>query len=300
MTIWRINLKTDAEEHIDQRRFCIENNILGVGWPVENGHCGMDWETYRTSGMEEYHVHDDKGWWRALNAIRNRMEIGDLCWTRDWGGNYYLGRISGYWEYRATQDYKDADVVNIRACNWVPVGNVDSVPGKVLNSFRVGRTVQAVHDTTVNNYSRFMYNSMTGNDVYPIDDIEADLFALIFPEDCEDIVGIYLQVMYNYTLIPSTCKKDTLRTEFVLRNANGERANVQVKQGIELDRSDFYQENQDDPSEWFLFSTIGQYYGEPADHIICLDPQVMLRFVIDHRNRMSDRVRNFMDLTGRL
>ena len=300
MTIWRINLKSDAEEHIDQRKFCIENNILGVGWSVDGGYNGMDWAAYYVLGMETYYEKGDKGWKPALNAIRNRMEIGDLCWTRDWDGKYYLGRVSGDWEYCVKQDYIDADIVNIRACNWVSIGNVDSVPGKVLNSFRARRTVQAVHDTTVNNYSKFMYNSVIGNDVYPIDNIEADLFALIFPEDCEDIVGIYLQVMGDYTLIPSTCKKDTLKIEFVLKNANGDRANVQVKQGIELDIRDFYQENQDDSSEWFLFSTIGKYKGQPANHIHRLCPEEMLEFVFEHRNRMSDRVRNFMDLTGRL
>ena len=71
---------------------------------------------------------------------------------------------------------------------------MDSVPGKVLNSFRAGRTVQAVHDETVLLYSKRLFNS-NGEALYDLShDVkgELDLFALASPEDCEDIVAIYL------------------------------------------------------------------------------------------------------------
>ena len=71
---------------------------------------------------------------------------------------------------------------------------MDSVPGKVLNSFRAGRTVQAVHDETVLLYSKRLFNTK-GEPVYDMPhDVESklDLFALASPEDCEDIVAIYL------------------------------------------------------------------------------------------------------------
>ena len=57
-----------------------------------------------------------------------------------------------------------------------------------------------------------------------------DLFALALPEDCEDIVAIFLQGKYGYHLIPSTCRQDTVKTEFLLRKTNC-KAQVQVKQG---------------------------------------------------------------------
>jgi len=44
-TVWRLNIKIAASEGIDPRMFCINNNILGVGWPVEfDGE--VDWNTY--------------------------------------------------------------------------------------------------------------------------------------------------------------------------------------------------------------------------------------------------------------
>ena len=122
MNLWRINIKTDAAEGVDPRRFCLDRNILGVGWPG---------------------------------------------WTRDWDGNYYLGRVAGAWQYRAAPEHTEADVVNVRCCHWRSVGTVDSVPGKVFNSFRAGRTLQAVHDETVLPYLKRLFNS-NGEAVYDL------------------------------------------------------------------------------------------------------------------------------------
>ena len=234
-TIWRLNIKPDAAKGVDPRMFCIERNILGIGWPVVSpvdADTPRDWDAYYNLGMEQYYNEDDKGWWPAVNAIHNRMKIDDLCWTRDWDGNYYLGRIEGDWEYRSTTDYRDADIVNVRPCTWFPTGGVDSVPGKVLNSFRAGRTVQAVDDETVSFYSRLRYNRLSKEAAYDLPgDLKRDLFALIWPEDCEDIVGIYLQEKHGYRLIPSSCKLCTDKTEFILKTAEGKQAYVQVKQG---------------------------------------------------------------------
>ena len=277
------------------RRFCLDRNILGVGWPVD-GPDPLDWDTYETLGTAQYYNENYKGWWPAVNAIRNRMAVDDLCWTRDCEGNYYLGRVDGPWEYRATLEHIDADVVNVRFCHWLRTGTVDPVPGKVLNSFRGGRTVQAVDDDTVSFYPKLQFNLVGGEPAYGIsDDVERglDLFALALPEDCEDIVAIYLQAKYGYRLIPSTCRLDTVKTEFVLRKANG-KAQVQVKQGgVPLDRDQF-KWDPDDPCEWFLFSTSGNYYGDASDHVHCLDPIDVRAFAFENATVMPIRIQRLI------
>ena len=290
MNIWRLTISTDANPGIDARKFCIERSILGLGWPVE-ARSPLDWATYEELGTTTYYDLGDKGWWPAANAIHNRMKEGDLCWTRDWGGQYYIGRVEGPWEYRGAQEYRDADVVNVRACRWVCAGTDDSVPGKVLNSFRASRTLQAVHDDTVRFYSKLKFNQAGGKPRYDLSDEnrQLDLFSLISPEDCEDIVGIYLQEEHGYRLVPSTCRHDTAKTEFVLRKQDS-KALVQVKQGqVTLDRGDF-QLDADDYCEWFLFTTGGYYEGKEASHIHCLNPKTLLEFAFDNVSLMSDRV----------
>ena len=293
-TIWRLNIKTAAEEGVDPRMFCIDRNILGIGWPVDS-YTPLDKEAYRALGTEEYKNKGDKGWWPAVNAIQNKMAIGDLCWTRDLAYNYYIGRITGDWEHRSTPDYWKADIVNVRPCRWFQTGGLDSVPGKVLNSFRAPRTVQAVDDETLNIYSKFKYNQLSKQDAYDLPrDVKRNLFALIGPEDCEDIVGIYLQEKYGYRLIPSSCRRDTPKTEFVLRTAQG-KAHVQVKQGnVDLNMDDFKHDSSN-PCEWFLFTTNGRYTGTGHDHLHCIEPDDMRDFARANRELMSNRVQTFIN-----
>ena len=162
------------------------------------------------------------------------------------------------------------------------------VLGKVLNSFRAGRTVQAVHDNT----AKILYKKKSNSREYDLGDkSELNLFDLIAPDDCEDIVGIYLQKKCQYTLIPSTCKKDTVKKEFVLKNVKGEKAFVQVKQGaVELDHNQYHRENSNANFKWFLFATSGNYCGNEVDYIDCLDPLENKNFAFNNRELMSDRV----------
>ena len=296
-TIWRLHIKPAAEEGVDPSKFCFDKGILGIGWPVDaNG--PMDWNTYYALAEDEYRE-GRKRWRTAANAII-QMASDDLCWTRDENANYYLGRIVGDWEYRSTDEYRAADIVNVRPCEWFRVGGVDSVPGKVVNSFRPSATVQRVYDETSSLYSKIKFNLLSGRAACDLpSDVKRDLFSLISPDDCEDIVGIYLQEKHGYRLIPSSCKRDTGKTEFVLKAVDGRRANVQVKQGnAPLDLDDF-KHDRDNPCEWFLFTTQGQYNGKGDEHLRCLSPDDMRDFAFDNRNIMSDRIRTFIDFCER-
>ena len=178
---------------------------------------------------------------------------------------------------------------------------MDSVPGKVVNSFRPSATVQRVYDATSSLYSKIKFNLLSGRAVYDLHGNEdnLDLFSLISPDDCEDIVGIYLQEKHGYRLIPSSRKRDTGKTEFVLKAVDGRRANVRVKQGnIALDVGEF-KHDRDNPCEWFLFTTQGQYCGKGDEHLRCLSPDDMRDFAFANRNIMSGRVRTFIDFCER-
>ena len=293
--VWRLHLRSAAMEGVDPSKFCVKRHILGVGWPVCQKET-LDWDTYCILGEKEY---GDKGWRAALRAVGKRMAVDDLCWSRDQDGNYYIGKIEGHWEYRFTPEYRNADIVNIRPCTWFRIGGVDSVPGKVLNNFRAPGTVQRIYDETAALYSKWKYNQLSGTAHYTLPGIDKpNLFSLISTEDCEDIVGIYLQETHGYRLIPSTCKLDTLKTEFVLRKATG-KAHVQVKQGnIVLDRDDYRDNDPCDLCDWFLFTTCGRYTGRIYGHVHCLCPEEMRDFATNNRHLMSKRVQGFISFLG--
>ncbi len=268
-----------------------------MGWPVDSEE-EITWDNYYKLGEEEYYNKRDKGWWPALNAIKNRMQINDLCWTRDWDGIYYLGRITSDWCYRGDSEYKKADVVNIRECDWKKAGEIDSVPGKIVNSFIPSRTVQVVKDDSVRLYSQYLYNSLSENNFYSLQQVSTDLFSLISSDDCEDIVGIFLQEKKGYRMIPSSCKADTAAYEFVLKHRETGRAAVaQVKQGyVNLNIDDYSVLS----SEVYLFTTHGEYTGRTSNNVHCLDTEEIRNFALDQQQIMSDRLRTWIKISNEL
>ncbi len=119
------------------------------------------------------------------------------------------------------------------------------------------------------------------------------MFSLISSEDCEDIIGIFLQEK-GYRMIPSSCKADTSAYEFVLKHVRtGHTAIVQVKQGyVDLNIDDY----SDLQSEVYLFTTHGEYIGETSQNVHCIDPVEIKTFVASMRNIMSDRLVTWIEI----
>ncbi len=295
--VWRLNIKTASSENRDPHKFCINRGILGVGWPVDS-EAEMTWDHYYTLGENVYYNEGDKGWWPAVNAIKNRMQINDLCWMRDRDGIYYLGRITSGWIYRDGSEYREADVVNTRKCDWKKVGTTDSVSGKVVNSFIPSRTVQALDDDSVRLYSQYLFNALSEKQHYSLQSVNPDLFSFISSDDCEDIVGIFLQEEKRYRMIPSSCKADTAAYEFVLKHIEtGKTAVAQVKQGYVHLNSDDYSGL---PNEVYLFTTHGEYTGSPSKNVHCLDTEEMRNFALSKKHIMSDRLQTWIKLLDEL
>lgn len=232
MTLWRLNIKTSAKDGFDPRQFCLKKNLAGIGWSVEDekGQPPTDFEQYLILGRIQYADNGDKGWWPAVNAIGNRMKEGDLCWTRDWNGVYFLGKIAGPWQYLGDHDAYNVDVHCVRPCTWFRVGLLDAVPGAVERSFGPSRTVQAVNNETAEAYSHYIYGRLSGDPAIKAKE-HPDIFALLSPLDHEDLAALYLQAE-GYVLIPSTIKSSTAAYEWVMvHHKTHEKAVLQVKSG---------------------------------------------------------------------
>jgi len=123
--VWRINIKTGAQQGIDPRRFCLDRGWVGVGWAVDGAET-MDWEAYRPLAEVEYK--NDNGWWPAINAMRNRMSENHLCWTRDTAGIYYLGRITSAWQYTGTRRKQKGRESFLRSSGAIKIPDLFSPP----------------------------------------------------------------------------------------------------------------------------------------------------------------------------
>lgn len=290
MNIWRINLKSASRNNVNPRQFCLQNNIVGVGWRINEECKKLTWNEYH---LEASKIYGDKNWKIALNTLKNRIKIDDLIWTRDNQNNYYLGRIIGDWKYQSEKENLDADVVNIRDCDWMKIGTVDSVPGKLINSFIPGRTVQSVNSDSVKMYSQTIFNELKGEQIYQLDDIsDADIFSLLTSDDCEDLIAMYLQLKENYYLIPSSCKRDMMRYEFELKNKKtGKSAVVQVKNGnVNLNSDDY--DNLD--CEVYLFTTKGLYLGKENANIHFIKPEKIVNFMHLNKEILPNKIKFWM------
>lgn len=289
--IWRLHLKSDAEQGIDPGEFCTKENIAGIGWPVEPDADNMAWEDYYRLAKKKYH--SDKGWWAAINAVKNRMAVGDLCWTRTQSGKYWLGRIAGDWAYRNGPQNMSADGVNVRQCIWHQVGDLNEVPGTVRNAFIRGQTLRTIPHDTIIWFSMDLFNRLSGTSSYNLPKIEMDLLSLLDSDACEDLVGIYLQ-MQGWILFPSTSKTGTPNYEFTMRNrATGEMGAVQVKQGKqELVISDYEQFD----GKVFLFQTERNYIGSPKkDTTTLLEPALMKQFCRENVDKMPTPIQRWVE-----
>lgn len=294
--LWRVHLQTDGT---DSRRFCIDKNLVGVGWPIENDNLGVDWPTYEAAARLQYKS-GVRGWAATLNALYQRMKVDDLCWARDFEGNYYLGRVLSEWRYEGSEDYVKAGVANVRDVEWLKIRTADRVPGGVLRHFIRGQTIRNIPQQTVIAASQFLFNEEAGRTQYTIELESADLYHLLSPWDLENLIAMYLQKDRNYMLIPRTAESTMPKYEFVLIRENGGTAAVQVKSGSEPGIIADYENIAQDFGEFFLFASSGNYVGNPSTRVECLDPEVIRRFTEKHFDLMPRSIKLFMTLARTL
>ena len=59
---------------------------------------------------------------------------------------YLLARVTGEWRYEPADEFKNADIVNIREVEFVFVGDESYVPDGVVNSFSPPKTLQRIEN----------------------------------------------------------------------------------------------------------------------------------------------------------
>lgn len=290
MRLWRINLKPKSQQGISTSEFCFSNHIVGIGWQVDP--VPKTKEEYFQYGKQKYKV--GRGWSAAANAFLNRMKEGDLIWSRNRQGNYYLGSIDSDWRYESGAAFTNADIPNVRSCKWVEVGLMDSVPGSVINGFRPAATVQRIKDKSAALYSQFLYGKLSGLPFSrPMKVTETDILRLLSDEDLEDAVAIYLQVAERCVMFPSTCKKDTMAVECLFVSLDsGEKIGLQVKSGnyrLNLDEYASFK------GKMYLFTASGNYLGQTQPNCTCLAPETLRSFVLQNKRLMPTRVQNWIN-----
>jgi len=252
--------------------YCLRNGLLGVGWRTNSHRNTKKWDEYFNEASQ---IHSNL---QICKYIKKWVSEGDLVWTRDAGGQYYLARVISGWEYWTSQEANDLDidVANIFRVVFKSV-DIDAVPGKIVACFRATRSIQEVADKKAREYSKFLWNTLTNEQVYQIDKSKfSDIFMMLDDEETEDLVFLYLQSQGWYVL-PNSRKGDTMSFEYLAVNPKtGEKALSQVKTGqVTINRDDYVHY----PQKIFLFQSNELYTGVGAQNVVCISRDELLKLL---------------------
>lgn len=273
-------------------KYCLDENVLGVGWQINSTVSGISWEEY----LHQYMLQKDakKSDISRAAYIKNNIKEDDLVWTRDTKGHYYLAKVLSGWEYYTNPSARDADIVNIFRVDIKKVDSIDDVPGKVVASFRASRTIQSIHDSNVNNYSKYLWNILSNSDHYNLEGLDiSNIFSFIDSEETEDVFSIYLQ-MKDWLIIPNSRKRDTMKIEFYLINrTTKERAVVQVKTGnTPINTKNWQGRNE----IVYLFQSNGIYHGEDYSRVERIKPKEIENFIYTNLHLMPSSIQRRVEI----
>lgn len=294
MNLFRIHIRPHGgtDNMAATFQYCLDNRVLGVGWRVEGLANTDDWEDYEQAAAPVYQSIEQPRY------ICRNVVPGDLVWTRDPKGQYYLARVTMSWRYRTTPEAweMDIDIANVFHCDFCEVA-LDEVPGTVVSHFGLrGRSIQRIHDRGTLVYSQFLWNRFADQQVYEVDVADfPDIFAMLDAEETEDLVFLYLQSQGWY-VVPNSRKGNTLRFEFMLTHSEtGEKALTQVKTGNVRLNVDCYA---NDSQRIFLFQSNEKYDGQRADNVECISRRELADFLCDRVCLFPESFRTKLNLVG--
>jgi hypothetical protein len=267
--LYKLNLKTAADDRTELIEYCLEHNVLGVGW---GPHYFLDDGDPLPPTFEAYLAAAEDAWSsREMSSVRSlhAAEPGSLIWFRDLGGNYYLARITGEWRLLTGPDAERIDLANVREVDYKLVGSAAEVPGGVLRGYAAPRqrAFSRVGDWASQIYTALLASELFGT-LPPGFHLSANdvLESLLGPLDVEDLVAAYLQDTRNYIALPARYSKSTPAYEYVLRSrTDGHQAVVQVKTGsalVPLDRID-----RETADKWFVYVAAAQRLPAWVDRV---------------------------------
>jgi len=253
--VTRINLKTATNQREKLIDFCLNGKnifsddekaqgkaqFLAIGWSCVDFESD-DFSVFYNTVVE--YVHGQK---RRLNPALNTFKeacVNDLFWTRDLNGVYWICRVK-----KTAKAYlnRELDIGAILPVEAYKFGL--EVPGQIKASFNRARggIVQRLHYPAIIEYSKFVFNKLSGKTYYALNlDIANNVIANLPDFELEELVISYLQIVKGYYLLSNSIanKSTTVKIEcqLISRDVNNvKKAVVQVKgpKANELNASEF-------------------------------------------------------------
>ena len=241
--VTRINLKTATDHRKELIDFCLNGKnvftddekaqgkaqFLAIGWSC------VDFESDDFSAFYDTVVEYVHGQNRRLNPalkIFKEARVNDLFWTRDLNGVYWICRVKNHAKAYLNKELDIGAILPVEAYEFVL-----EVPGQIKASFNRARggIVQRLQYPAITEYSKVVFNKLSGKNYYDINLSIANNVIENLPDfELEELVISYLQIVKGYYLLSNSIanKSTTVKIEcqLIFRDVNDvKKAVVQVK-----------------------------------------------------------------------
>ena len=241
--VTRINLKTATDHRKELIDFCLNGKnvftddekaqgkaqFLAIGWSC------VDFESDDFSAFYDTVVEYVHGQNRRLNPalkIFKEARVNDLFWTRDLNGVYWICRVKNHAKAYLNKELDIGVILPVEAYEFGL-----EVPGQIKASFNRARggIVQRLQYPAITEYSKVVFNKLSGKNCYDINLSIANNVIENLPDfELEELVISYLQIVKGYYLLSNSIanKSTTVKIEcqLISRDVNDvKKAVVQVK-----------------------------------------------------------------------
>lgn len=296
--VTRINLKTATDQREKLIDLCLhgKNQFLAIGWSCVNIESGQYSDFY--NAVKVYLHSQHKRINPALN-IFSYADVNDLFWTRDLNGVYWICRVK-----EAAKVYlnKDLDIGAVLPVEAYAFGL--EVPGQIKASFNRphGGITEKVKGINIIEYSKFVFNKLSGKDYYDVNlNITDNVIANLPDFELEELVISYLQIVKGYYLLSNSIanKSTTVKIEcqLISRDVNNvKKAVVQVKgpKAQVLDALTF-KEFEDKGYYVYLYAP-GVKKVEGMKNVICISDEELQTFYTKYKAILPESITQFENL----
>lgn len=301
----RVHLNSDVQDKIQGRQnlieFCLgdpSEQYLAIGWSCahpDNKVIRKFSDFYEATRI--WCTENGKRVDTSINLFRE-AQIGDLFWTRDLDGYYWICRAKSEPIAHCDTALDIGALLPVEAYQFQL-----EVPGQIKAAFnRVnGGVAQRIYDETILNYSKFVFNKCSGTNTYKIDNhTSGDIISNLPDFELEELVISYIQIKYDYYVLSnSIANKSTtiaIECEFMSRNIDKpKRAVVQVKGEKGVIDVSLYKSYLEKGYEVFFYSM--NYENKVAhNRIIYIERDELIEFYQQYRAVLPESITHWEDL----
>ena len=302
--VTRFNLKTDTKFRSELIDLCLNDEMkisdikqcLAIGWSSVNVESGQYADFYNAVKLYVHSQHKRIN--PALN-IFSFAKVNDLFWTRDMNGFYWICRVKDTAKVYLNKALDIGAVLPVEAYKFGL-----EVPGQLKASFNrpKGGITEKLKDINIIEYSKFVFNKLSGEDYYDVNlNIANNVIANLPDFELEELVISYLQIVKGYYLLSNSIanKSTTVKIEcqLISRDVNDvKKAVVQVKgpKAQVLDALDF-KEYEDKGYYIYLYAPYIDNL-EKMKNVICISDKELYEFYTEYKTILPESITQFENL----